>query len=277
MGTTHPTSTPMPPTSPVTTVRGGRVSRSVLDHLRALVTSGQLAPGDRLPAERELADQLGVGRNSVREALRELEMLGLVEARQGAGTFVRKLDSGALMAPFHTVISLTEAAAADVMEFRQAFEPEVAALAATNADDDGLAGLQAALRRFDAVVRDAAAGRAEGNGPTPRQAGGGETTGGGVTEAPPADELFDADVGFHEAVARCTGNPLVVAVQHALAELFAQLRTRLPSTSYDPGHRAAQGHQALFGAIVAGDADTARQIMRGHLDQVEGSLLRELR
>ncbi len=220
-----------------------RVSSSVVDHLRAMLTGGQLGPGDRLPAERDLAEQLAVGRNSIREALRELEMLGLVEARRGAGTFVREADTSSLMAPFQTVISLSEAAVEDVMEFRRAFEPEVAAMAATNADEGGIALLQQALRRFDDAL---------------------------AVETRP----LAADIDFHEAVARCTGNPLVIAVQHALAQLFAEMRTRLSDTSYQPDNRVARGHQALFGAIVAGDADSARDVMRQHLDEVDESLER---
>jgi GntR family transcriptional repressor for pyruvate dehydrogenase complex len=221
----------------------GRVSSSVVEHLRELVTSGQVGPGDRLPAERELAERLGVGRNSIREALRELQMLGLVEARRGAGTFVRATGPGSLMAPFRTVISLSSAAVHDVMEFRRIFEPEVAAMAAVNADDNGIALLATALRRFDDAVE---------------------------SEAHPVG----ADVDFHEVVAHCTGNAVVIAIQHALAQLFADMRRRqrLSETSYRSGDRVARGHQALFGAIVAGDPDAARDVMRQHLDEVEESL-----
>lgn len=219
----------------------GRVSSSVVDHLRDLLASGQLGPGDRLPAERDLADQLGVGRNSIREALRELQMLGLVEARRGAGTFVRAPGPGSLMAPFQTVISLSAAAIHDVMEFRRIFEPEVAAMAARNIDDDGMSLLANALRRFDDAIE---------------------------AEARPVD----ADVDFHEAVALCTRNAVVIAIQHALAQLFADMRQRLSAASYRSDNRVARGHQALFGAIVAGDPEAARDVMLQHLDEVEESL-----
>jgi len=220
----------------------GRVSSSVVDHLRELLASGRLAPGDRLPAERELAERLGVGRNSIREALRELQMLGLVEARRGAGTFVRAASPGSLMAPFQTVLSLSAAAIHDVMEFRRIFEPEVAAMAARNVDDDGLELLTRALRRFDDAVE---------------------------AKAHPVD----ADVDFHEAVALCTRNAVVIAIQHALAQLFADMRQRLSAASYQSDNRAARGHQALFGAIVAGDPEAAREVMLQHLDEVGESLL----
>jgi GntR family transcriptional repressor for pyruvate dehydrogenase complex len=207
-----------------------------------MLAAGDLAPGDRLPPERELAERFGVGRGSVREALRELEILGLVEARHGAGTYVRAVDSRELMAPFRSIVALSSAAVDDVVEFRRLFEPQVAALAAENADDDGRALLQTALRRYD---------RALGAG-----------------------HAVDADVDFHEAVARCTGNPLVVAVHHALAELFAEFRTHLIQSSYEADQDVARGHQAVFGAIVAGDADAARDAMLAHLEKVEHAIER---
>ena len=81
----------------------------------------------------------GVSRNSVREALRQLELLTLVERRRGDGTYVRELDPVQLMAPFGALIATSAAAVEDVLEFRRTFEPEVAALAALKVDDDGRA------------------------------------------------------------------------------------------------------------------------------------------
>jgi len=145
------------------------------------------------------------------------------------------------MAPFQAVISLSQAAVDDVMEFRLAFEPEVAAMAAANAEEEDVLDLGSALRRFNWAVE---------------------------SDAHP----LDADIAFHEAVARCTKNPLVIAVQHALNQLFAELRTRLSANSYQPDDHAPRGHQALFGAIVAGDPNAARDVMRRHLEEVEESL-----
>lgn len=226
---------------PANRMKKSLVSTKVVDHMRELVARGQLAPGDRLPSERDLAELLGVGRNSIREALRELQLLGLVEARRGSGTFVRAVDPGSLMAPFQSVISLSSAAVEDVIAFRRMFEPEVAAMAALNVNDDDVLLLRHALRQFDEAVE---------------------------SDTHP----LDADVDFHEAVARCTHNKLVMAVQRALAQLFADMRRRLSDASYHSDNRAARGHQALFGAIVAGDPQAAREVMREHLDHVEQSL-----
>lgn len=221
----------------------GRLSRHVVEQFQALLASGDFAAGDRLPPERELAERFGVGRGSVREAVRELEILGLVEARHGAGTYVRAVDSRELMAPFRSIVALSDAAVDDVVAFRRIFEPQVAALAAASAGDDELASLQQALRRYDRALGD--------------------------------DHAAEADADFHEAVARCTGNPIVLAVHHALAELFADFRTHLEGDSYQADHTVARGHHTIFGAIVAGDPDAARDAMAAHLDQVEGAIAAE--
>lgn len=220
-----------------------RLSRQVVERFQAMLADGEIGPGDRLPSERELAERYGVGRSSVREALRELEILGLVESRQGAGTYVRAASSRDLMAPFRSIVALSEAAVADVLAFRRMFEPEVAAMAARNADDDGRALLQRALRRFD------------------RSLGDGQAT--------------TADLDFHEAVARCTRNPIVLGVQHALADLFGEVRGQLPGSSYEPDQVVPRGHQAVFGAIVAGDAEAARDEMARHLDAVQAAMTQE--
>ena len=81
-----------------TAVKLGRVSRQVVQQFQAQVRSGKLHPGDKLPPERELAVQFGVGRNSIREALRELDLLGIVESRHGEGTFVANPSAEAIMA-----------------------------------------------------------------------------------------------------------------------------------------------------------------------------------
>src|SRR5690606_27109363 len=148
-----------------------------------------------------------------------------------------------LMAPFRSVVTLSSAAAEDIVAFRRMFEPQVAAMAATNADDEGRALLQQALRRFD---------RAEG-----------------------VDHASAADVDFHEAVATCSRNPVVIAVQHALAELLVDFRGRLAGSSYERDQAVARGHQAVFGAIIAGDADAARDAMARHLDDVQRAITEE--
>jgi GntR family transcriptional regulator, transcriptional repressor for pyruvate dehydrogenase complex len=222
-------------------VRATPLSQGVVAEFQRLIAGGELAAGDRLPPERELAQLLGIGRNSVREALRQLELLGLIDSRRGDGTYVRAGDVSRLLGPFRLAVAASPATAGMVLEFRRTFEPDVAALAARNVDEQGVEHLVRALHRFE---------RAVDHNDHPRA----------------------ADSDFHAAIASATRNPVVIAVQEALASMLADFRERLAASSYDATRRAARGHQAIFGAIVARDSDGAREAMLAHLDQVEAAL-----
>jgi GntR family transcriptional repressor for pyruvate dehydrogenase complex len=126
----------------------------VVHQFQQMMRDGVLSQGDRLPSERELAEQFNVSRNSVREALRELDLLGLVESRHGEGTFVRRPTPSQLMAPFRAVIELSTPAVDSVLEFRMVFEPGVAALAAANLTELGEGQLREALEAFERAVID---------------------------------------------------------------------------------------------------------------------------
>jgi GntR family transcriptional repressor for pyruvate dehydrogenase complex len=223
------------------TVHATPLSQGVVAEFERLIAAGELTAGDRLPPERELAQLLGVGRNSVREALRQLELLGLIDSRRGDGTYVRGGDVSRLLGPFRVAVAASPATAEMVLEFRRTFEPDVAALAARNVDEQGVDRLVQALHRFE---------RAVDHDDHPRA----------------------ADSDFHAAIALATRNPVVIAVQEALASMLADFRDRLAASSYDATRRAARGHQAIFGAIVARDAEGARQAMLAHLDHVEAAL-----
>jgi GntR family transcriptional repressor for pyruvate dehydrogenase complex len=222
-------------------VSSERISRQVVQQFQQMMRDGVLGQGDKLPAERELAEQFNVSRNSVREALRELDLLGLVESRHGEGTFVRQPTASQLMAPFQAVIELSMPAVDSVMEFRMAVEPGVASLAAANLTAAGEEQLQGALDAFERAVND--------GGPV---------------------ETLDAD--FHLAVAEATGNPTVVAVHRAVDELLRGMRSRLARSSYHPHDKSVAGHRALFTAIVARDPELAGRVMRDHLVDVAGDL-----
>jgi GntR family transcriptional repressor for pyruvate dehydrogenase complex len=222
-------------------VSSERISRQVVQQFQQMMRDGVLAQGDKLPAERELAEQFNVSRNSVREALRELDLLGLVESRHGEGTFVRQPTATELMAPFQAVIELSAPAVDSVMEFRMTFEPGVAALAAANLTQAGEGQLRAALDAFERAVNE--------GGPV---------------------ESLDAD--FHLAVARATRNPAVIAVHGAVDELLRGMRSRLARSSYHPHDKSVAGHRALFDAILARDPELAGRVMREHLVDVAGDL-----
>jgi GntR family transcriptional regulator, transcriptional repressor for pyruvate dehydrogenase complex len=228
-------------------VETGRVSRLVAQQLEELLRSGQVAVGDRLPPERALAEMFGVGRNSVREALRELETRGLLERRRGHGTRVRDADVRDILAPLRAVITLSGTAVDQVIEFRRTFEPAVSALAARNLTDSSAEGLTEAFRAYRQAINDRS----------------------GASAVP-----VRADANFHRAIAVATGNPIVIALHEALDEMLVDFRARLVDTSYQASRRVARGHREILDAIIAGDADAAWAATSAHLTAVDASIAR---
>lgn len=223
---------------------GRRLSARVVDDFLQRLARQELRPGDRLPTERELASDFEVGRNSVREAIRELEFLGVVESRHGDGTYVTEADTSRLIGPFRSIVAMTSATASieEIFQFRMAIEPEAAALAAENLDADSQQLLERALRRFDRALADEEV----------------------LAEA--------ADTSFHFAIAQATGNALLIAVERAVIDVLAQFRSKLSPSSYQADQKIPRGHHAIYGAIVARDADAARDAMREHLVDVAAAL-----
>ncbi|MET8023331.1 FadR/GntR family transcriptional regulator [Streptomyces avermitilis] len=205
------------------------------EHLRAQITEGEWAVGTKLPGETTLAKSLGVGRSTVREALRALVGAGLVQARQGAGVFVI-----ATKPKEDWSTQLRQAAITDVYEVRMLVEVEAAQLAAQRRSDDDIAALHSALARR----RDAAnAGNAE---------------------------FVEADIALHEAVVAAAHNPVlaglftefVPVLQRRLLDLVELLNLR----SDNPNH-GDEGHTVLINAVVQGDAEAAGRALRDELKQ----------
>jgi GntR family transcriptional repressor for pyruvate dehydrogenase complex len=224
----------------VTTLRPPRLSEGVLDALQAIILSGELQPGDRLPPERKLAESFGVGRNSVREAIRQLATLGLVETHQGDGTFVSEASSQTLVRPFRSVLQLASATPQQVVQLRRILEPSIASLAASAADQTYIEKLTRAHERFEEAMR------------------------------PGKDDPAEADTQFHQLIAEATGNPILAAIEAALMELLYIFRREvLLMEAYNPNRGPALGHQMILDAIKRGSSDGAAEAMRRHLDEVE--------
>ncbi|MDN3296907.1 FadR/GntR family transcriptional regulator [Streptomyces ficellus] len=205
---------------------------AVVEQLRGQLTGGEWMVGDRIPTEHELAEQLGVGRNTVREAVRVLVHAGLLESRQGNGTFVRSTAD-----PAAVLRTVRAAGALDVLELRAALETEAARLAAVRRDTHDLLRLRAAMTTL----------REEG------------------------DRSADADLAFHRAVVEATHNAAFAEVyrffsaqvHESLVEALGD--HRMPAIDLDL-------HQALVVAIEAGDAnaavDAARELLRAPMETV---------
>jgi len=116
-------------------VRRNKVYEEVAKQIERLILN-KLKPGDKLPSERELAEMLRVSRSSIRDAIRGLELMGLVEPRQGAGTIVRELSAESLVNPFANALMRRQEMVSELLDFRKMLEPPLAARAATHASPE---------------------------------------------------------------------------------------------------------------------------------------------
>ncbi|MGW0817795.1 FadR/GntR family transcriptional regulator [Streptomyces viridiviolaceus] len=227
---------------PLGAVRPSPLVEQATERLREQITGGHWPVGTRLPGETTLAKELGVGRSTVREALRALAGAGLVQPRQGAGVFVVATEP---VEDWPT--RLRRAAVTDVYEVRMALEVHAAHLAATRRTDDDVAALRAALaERRDASARDDAA-------------------------------FVDADIALHRAVVAAAHNPLLAdlftefapALREGLLDMLDLVRVR----DQDP-NTGDDTHAALVDAVAGGDPEAATAALRGELEHTS-KLLRE--
>src|SRR3954462_14280064 len=213
--------------SPVVT---GRVSAEIVGRIKAAIRNGDLTPGDQLPPERDLTEQLGVSRVSVRDALRMLEANGLIEVRVGArgGAFVTAPAPKLVGEGFADMLLLADVAPAQVTEARMIFELGILDLACERATDEDVAALHEICNR---------------------------------AEAAPYDPALSAE--FHTQLARCTHNDALAL----LAESLPLASTLRRAREVDPaaGREGVREHRAIADAVGAHDVVTARRIMSEHL------------
>jgi GntR family transcriptional regulator, transcriptional repressor for pyruvate dehydrogenase complex len=210
------------------------------DAIKALIVSGELRPGDTLPPERELATMLGISRPSLREAIRVLSALNVVEPRHGGGTYVTSLDPRQLAQPINFLLQVDRMAFRHLLEVRQVLEVGAARLAAPRISDDQLAALRELTDQAERVV-----GR-------------------------PAQFLrFDFEI--HTAIIEATGNPIYISLYQSIADLSLESRKR---TARSPATRrdAHLGHLAIIAALTSRDGDAAAAAMHDHLDAIQRAL-----
>ncbi|MFC5500530.1 FadR/GntR family transcriptional regulator [Caenimonas terrae] len=222
---------------PLQSVEPQRLYRQIAEQLRSLIASGEFQPGSRLPAERDLARQLGVSRPTVREALIALEVEDVVDVRTGSGIYVVQPATRAGKARAAAARDLAEWGPLELMRARELVEGEVAALAARNAKKSQVAAIAQAL----AQMQDQA-----GAGLAPRA----------------------GDEAFHTAVALACGNEVLRDTVHGYwrarsGALFERLGDHFENPA---SWKAALGeHTAVLEAIRAHDAGAARSAMQSHL------------
>jgi GntR family transcriptional repressor for pyruvate dehydrogenase complex len=216
-------------------VQGGLVDR-VVNEIQRVIVSGQLEPGMKLLPERELADELGVSRTVIREAVRILVAKGLLETKPGVGTIVRQVTSDQIVEPLSLLLRTQEEGVSieHLHQVRHMLEVEIAGLAALQATEDDIAELTGILDNMEAVL-----------------------------DIPEAFVTIDAD--FHRGLARTTHNPLLIILLDSIRDLMQEVRllvTRHP----DLRKKVMPDHRKILERVAANDPEGARQAMEVHLD-----------
>jgi GntR family transcriptional regulator, transcriptional repressor for pyruvate dehydrogenase complex len=220
----------------ITPIKKTRVAEEVADRIRVLMLDGTFPPGQPLPSERHLAERFGVSRGSIRDALRTLETIGLLETRHGQGTFPHELSVDRLVAPLASVMAYRSDLQDELLDVRRMFEPAVARVAALRATEEDLADLQRILE-------------------TQRQ------------KLKAGQSAIAEDTAFHAILARATRNRVVMSIMATLNDLLVESRTQSLRQKGRPA-RSIDGHEAVVAALRRRDVEGASQAMYNHIDQI---------
>ena len=217
------------------------VTDAAIEKVKGMIVSGELRPGDRLPREADLAQRLGLSRNSLREAVRALTLVRILDVRHGDGTYVTSLEPDVLLDALSFVVDLhQDRSVLYFLQARRVLEAEAAALAAQNIDEEGLAE----LRRLIATSRDCAT----------------------------AEEFVDNDLAFHRRIAVASGNPVLASLLDTVSGRTTRARVWRAITQGGATERTYAEHQAIFETLERRQPDLARAWATVHVAGVEAWL-----
>ena len=209
--------------------------------IKEMITSGELGPGDRLPKESDLAARLGLSRNSLREAVKALTLVNVLDVRHGDGTYVTSLDSAHLLDALSFMVDLhRDESILQFFEVRRLLEPGVAALAAGRIKPEQLAELRALTESLDASAD--------------------------------VDQLVANDLRVHRCIAEATGNAVVCSLLDGVSGATQRARIWRGVTEGGAVARTLAEHTAIVDAIEIGDGEAARAWMTAHIAGVENWL-----
>ena len=216
-----------------------KLYKQVADQIQELILDDSIHAGDKLPGERELAEQMGVSRTVIREAIRVLSDRGLVHVKSGCGTYVRELSVKDAAASIELFLKLKQSPQSfqDVSEVRRMIEVEAAGLAAKRATPHDIAKIQEALEGM----------RSAGSEP---------------------EQYTEYDVAFHTAIAQATHNELIAVLLGPISDLLAEM----VRVSLDAPNAADEGlahHHHILERIQARDREGAQEAMRAHIEHAQ--------
>lgn len=218
------------------------ITDDALTRLKNLILSGELTPGSRLPPEQELANQLGVSRGSMREAVRALTYMRLVEVRRGLGTFVTGLEPALLLEGVSTAAQAArDDSVFDIFAVRRLLEPAAAGVAATRITDAQVAELREHLGAMRQATAD-------------------------------PDEFMRHDEAFHALIAHATGNPWLSALLQGLATPTIQVRTRHLQVGQRVPELTITQHEQIYDALARRDSALAEATSLLHITSTADGL-----
>jgi GntR family transcriptional repressor for pyruvate dehydrogenase complex len=227
-------------------IRPTRIYAEIVDQILKLINRGDIGNGDRLPSERQLAQQLNVSRSALREAMTALEVLGIVEIKAGVGIFIGANSGAASTSIMDEVAKLiAKVGPLEILEVRMLIEPGAAQLAAERRTPQDLRVMERAVRQMEVEV-------SEGH------------------------EAWEPDWGFHRAIATATQNPLVEAAFDNLGQrMRSPLWTLMRARNFefgDRGQRYLMDHRTVLEAISKGRGESAFRAMREHIQNIRTDL-----
>jgi GntR family transcriptional regulator, transcriptional repressor for pyruvate dehydrogenase complex len=214
------------------------ITDEAIEKIKAMIVSGELRPGDRLPKEADLAAQLGLSRNSLREAVRALSLVRILDVRQGDGTYVTSLEPKALLDGLSFIVDLHhDATVLEFFEVRRILEPAATALAAHQIDLDTIGALRDHLAK--------------------------------VTDTSSVEDLVENDLEFHRRIAEAAGNSVLYSLVDSLCGPTIRARVWRGLTQEGALKRTLDEHYAILDALASRQADVARALATVHIAGVE--------
>ncbi len=218
-------------------IRTSRLYEQIVQQIEESVLNGSLKPGDQLPAERDLAQRLGVSRTAVREAVKALREKGLVEAYSGRGTFITDGTTHAARQSFDLMVKIgQQEGSGHLAELRLILEPGIAAIAAVRVEEEHLAAMREAVAVMDLAQKD-------------------------------PEAYIEADLDFHLALAEAAANPLILSLIDSIVGLLREQRMKIFNVNGGP-ERGQIHHKRILEAMERRDPEMARVAMAAHLEQV---------
>ncbi|MGH1565798.1 FadR/GntR family transcriptional regulator [Mumia sp. DW29H23] len=206
--------------------------------IKGMLLRGELGPGDRLPPEKELSEALGLSRNSLREAVKALELIKVLDVRRGDGTYVTSLEPRLLLEAMSFVVDLhQDTSVLELFEVRRILEPGAAVLASRRARAEDVAQLWEMLSEVD--------------------------------EQTSVEDLVAHDMKFHASIVELSGNSYLASILEGLSSRTLRARIWRGLTEQNAVERTLAEHRGIVDAIASGDEDLVRAVVTTHIGGVE--------